>query len=95
MAAPRPSLCITCGLPAASDQPLNRLEDGRACPTCRDRLLDSLPPPFPGFGHLLERRAATRAHGRAAASGPRLSPGAAKKQRRGPKGGSSESARPA
>ncbi|HTF90419.1 MAG TPA: hypothetical protein VK843_18525 [Planctomycetota bacterium] len=52
MPAPRPSLCITCGLDAGPSNHLNRMEDGRTCPTCRERLLASLPPPFPGFAHL-------------------------------------------
>ncbi|MEO6710934.1 MAG: hypothetical protein ABI054_11035 [Planctomycetota bacterium] len=52
MPAPRPSLCITCGLDAGPSNHLNRMEDGRTCPTCCERLLASLPPPFPGFVHL-------------------------------------------
>jgi len=47
----RPSLCITCGLGAGPSNSLNRLEDGRVCPTCSERLLDLLPPPFPGYTH--------------------------------------------
>ena len=60
MAVTRPSLCITCGLPAASVHSFNRLEDGEVCPTCRDRLLDALPPPFPGFGHMLDQASEKR-----------------------------------
>lgn len=55
MSVSRPSLCITCGQDAASGT-LNRLEDGRVCPTCSERLLDLLPPLFPGFGLLSESR---------------------------------------
>lgn len=56
MAVPRPSLCITCGLDAGPTNTLNRLEDGRVCPTCSARLLDFLPPLIPGFGLLSESR---------------------------------------
>lgn len=44
------TLCIGCGLPAGNPPRLNRLDDGRVCPTCRDRLLESLPPALPGLG---------------------------------------------
>jgi hypothetical protein len=47
-------LCITCGLDAAAGTSMNRLPDGRVCPTCAERLLETLPPLFPGFGHLLD-----------------------------------------
>jgi len=39
-------LCFHCGQPTESGEEgprLNRLEDGRACPACADRLLQSLP----------------------------------------------------
>jgi hypothetical protein len=61
------------------------LEDGRACPTCRDRLLDALPPLFPGFAHLLERESASRRPTEKRASKPKLSVSAPKKQRKGRK----------
>jgi hypothetical protein len=44
-----PSICITCG-EEASETRLNRLEDGRVCPACRDRLLHQLAPLLPGLG---------------------------------------------
>lgn len=40
--------CFTCGLPAGDLPRLNRLDNGAVCPTCRDRLLEMLPPLFPG-----------------------------------------------
>jgi hypothetical protein len=40
-------LCFTCGQAEAQPPRLNRTEDGRVCPTCRDRLLESLPPVLP------------------------------------------------
>lgn len=45
---PKEPTCITCGLGAGEAPRLNRLENGAVCPTCRDRLLDLLPPIFPG-----------------------------------------------
>lgn len=45
---PKRPTCITCGLPAGELPGLNRLENGAGCPTCRDRLLELLPPIFPG-----------------------------------------------
>ena len=41
------TLCFTCGLPAGEPLRLNHLPNGSVCPTCRDRLLDSIPAPFP------------------------------------------------
>ena len=41
------TLCIHCGQSAADPTRFNRLPDGRACPTCADRLLASLPPALP------------------------------------------------
>jgi len=49
-----PTLCIHCGLSAGNPPRLNRLEDGRVCPACADRLLMSLPPVLPGSAHLEE-----------------------------------------
>ena len=40
------TLCFQCGLPAG-EMRLNHMPNGKVCPTCRDRLLDSLPAPFP------------------------------------------------
>ena len=38
----RHAVCFTCGHSVATNPFENRLEDGRACPTCRDRLLDEV-----------------------------------------------------
>jgi len=43
---PRP-VCFTCGLPVSGPLRLNRMENGQICPTCRDRLLEALPPILP------------------------------------------------
>ena len=83
----RPSLCITCGLSVGLATHLNRMEDGSACPTCRDRLLDVLPPPFPGFGHLLERKTSPDDLARPNSQSRGSLSSLPKKQRRGPKGG--------
>ena len=47
MALDRQSVCFTCSQPIAEPPAINRLENGETCPTCRDRLLDSLPPLLP------------------------------------------------
>lgn len=86
MSAPRPSLCITCGLDAGPVLSLNRTEDGRACPSCAERLLDLLPPPFPGFGHMIEVEN-PRARGRGTKAGPKSLDAEAKRSRRGRKQG--------
>ena len=44
------STCFTCGRAVGSPPLLNRLENGLPCPTCRDRVLDFLPPVLPGPG---------------------------------------------
>jgi hypothetical protein len=44
-------LCFTCGLPIGDPFRLNHLPGGQVCPSCRDRLLDSLPAPFPRRQH--------------------------------------------
>ena len=43
----REPVCIACGQPTGPKPRLNRLPDGSICPSCRDRLLDSLPPVLP------------------------------------------------
>lgn len=43
----RDPVCIGCGQPTGPRPRLNQLPDGRTCPTCRDRLLDSLPAVLP------------------------------------------------
>lgn len=40
-------VCFTCGESVGDPLRLNQLEDGRICPTCRDRVLADLPPLFP------------------------------------------------
>ena len=39
-------VCFTCGLTTGGLR-LNCLPSGQVCPTCRDRLLECLPPIFP------------------------------------------------
>ncbi len=46
----REPVCFTCGEPTGPFPRLNVLSDGSVCPSCRDRLLDTLPPALPGFG---------------------------------------------
>jgi len=41
------TMCIQCGQPAGDPLRLNHMPNGKACVVCRDRLLDSLPAPFP------------------------------------------------
>lgn len=41
------SLCFTCGQAFAGPTRINTLPSGQACPTCRDRLLESLPSLLP------------------------------------------------
>lgn len=43
----REPVCIGCGQATGPRPRLNRLPDGRCCPTCQDRLLDELPPVLP------------------------------------------------
>jgi hypothetical protein len=45
-------VCFACGQSTGQRPRLNRLTDGRVCPACRDRLMDSLPPLLPS--HLAE-----------------------------------------
>jgi hypothetical protein len=44
MAPSASPVCITCGLAVGSGLQLNRMNNGQICPTCRDRVLDSIPP---------------------------------------------------
>lgn len=39
--------CFTCRQPVGDPPILNRGEDGELCPTCRERVLDSLPTLLP------------------------------------------------
>lgn len=41
------TLCITCSLPIGEPLRLNRLHNGQVCPSCRDRVLESIPPALP------------------------------------------------
>ena len=43
----RDPVCIGCGQETGPRPRLNRLPDGKTCPTCQDRLLESLPPVLP------------------------------------------------
>jgi hypothetical protein len=40
-------VCFTCGMAVGEPHKLNRLDNGQICPTCRDRVLDSLPSILP------------------------------------------------
>lgn len=42
-------VCITCGLPVGEPLRLNRLHNGQVCPSCRDRVLDAIPPALPSI----------------------------------------------
>lgn len=50
----RDTVCFTCGQPAGEVPRLNCLPGGQVCPTCRDRLLECLPPCLPGEASALE-----------------------------------------
>jgi len=52
MASDRQPVCFTCSQPIAEPPGINKLENGESCPTCRDRLLDSLPPLLPFQGRV-------------------------------------------
>ena len=43
----RNPVCIGCGQATGPVPRLNRHPDGRVCTSCRDRLMDSLPPVLP------------------------------------------------
>lgn len=43
MGSAHPTRCFTCGLPVGEPAQLNALPDGKPCPACRERLLESLP----------------------------------------------------
>lgn len=57
MPAQNKSLCFQCGRDADVGTAINRMPDGSTCLACAERLLDRIPPPFPGFGHMLDRPA--------------------------------------
>jgi hypothetical protein len=54
MSAPRGTLCFTCGLAVGAPPRLNRQEDGKVCPSCMERVLNSLPAALPGAASALE-----------------------------------------
>ena len=43
-----PSICFTCAQDTDSGTELNRLEDGRVCPTCAERMMEEMPSLLPG-----------------------------------------------
>lgn len=47
----REPVCMACGQATGPRPRLNKLPDGRTCTSCRDRLLDSLPPVLPSLLH--------------------------------------------
>lgn len=47
MSDPQEPVCFTCGHTTGGTLRLNCLPSGQTCPTCRDRLLECLPPIFP------------------------------------------------
>jgi hypothetical protein len=47
MASSASPVCITCGLSVGTGTQLNRMNNGQVCPTCRDRVLDSIPAALP------------------------------------------------
>jgi DNA-directed RNA polymerase subunit RPC12/RpoP len=49
------TLCITCGIQVEETTQLNRLPNGQICPTCRERVLDSIPAPLPRGPEIVER----------------------------------------
>jgi hypothetical protein len=48
------TLCITCGA-HVDGTALNRLPNGQVCPTCRERVLASIPAPLPRGTELTQR----------------------------------------
>ncbi len=50
MKGSRETLCFTCGQAVQQPPRFNLLETGEHCPTCRDRVLDAVPPLLPRFG---------------------------------------------
>jgi hypothetical protein len=54
MSDPQEPVCFTCGHTTGGTLRLNCLPSGQVCPTCRDRLLECLPPVFPSENAVLE-----------------------------------------
>ena len=68
MATSDTTVCFTCGLPVAEDAArLNYMENGKPCPACRDRLLESLPALLPKRPTLVEGPARIEGFGAAGA----------------------------
>jgi len=68
MSSDRATRCFTCGQPAGDPVRFNHLSNGRPCPTCRDRLLESLGSLIPGIG--VEAAAPVREEASSEASPP-------------------------
>ena len=49
------TICISCGQRVSAQPRLNQLANGQTCPTCRDRVLDSLPAALPRREEIVER----------------------------------------
>jgi hypothetical protein len=47
--------CISCSMQIGGTPQLNRLPNGQTCPTCRDRVLDALPPALPRREEIMGR----------------------------------------
>ena len=45
-------VCFTCGLHVGEPYRLNRMDNGQICPTCRERVLESLPSILPALPRL-------------------------------------------
>lgn len=60
MSSAHPTRCFTCGMAVGDPPQLNSLQDGKPCPACRDRLLESLPSIVPAK----RRREGERRHER-------------------------------
>lgn len=48
MSEERDTICFSCGKSVSEPPRFNLLPSGELCPTCRDRVLDALPPLLPG-----------------------------------------------
>jgi len=61
MGESNPSICIQCGHSTDQTKHMNRLEDGRVCNICRDRLLEQLPPLLPTLSYVAAEASAVPA----------------------------------
>lgn len=64
MSGPKETLCFTCGLPISDPPRFNHLPNGRSCPACRDRLLESIPAPLPAGAKAAAKRGGPRGKAR-------------------------------